>query len=279
MSIAIITDSACDLPADLVVANGIRIVPLSIRFGDEEFTDGVNLSGAEFWAKCKASSTLPETAAPSPGAFQAAFEEAKASGADAAVCINLSGDLSGTMGAAALGAEGVAPFDVRIVDSRAVSMAQGILVLLAAKAVAAGASVDEVVATVEDAIGRLEVCGIIETFEHLQKGGRVGGAKALLGSVLSIKPILKLENGVVAEAGRQRTRSKAIAHMIDQAKAAGQLEYVSVMHGACDDVDAVAAKVGELSSTNPLIVADIGPVVGTHGGPGIIAMAWLRAKS
>lgn len=279
MTIAIITDSAADLPGDLVAKHHITIVPLSIRFGDDEYTDGVNLSAAEFWARCKASPTLPETAAPSPGAFQAAFEAAREAGAEGAICINLSGDLSGTIQAARLGADGVAPFPVAIVDSRAVSMAQGILVLIAAKAAEAGAGLEQIVAEVEGSIERLEVCGVIDTMDHLQKSGRVGGAKALLGSVLAIKPILKLEHGVVAEAGRQRTRVKAVNHMLDMARSAGALEYLSVMHGACDDIDQVAAKAGEIASTNPLVVADIGPVVGTHGGPGIIALAWLRAKA
>lgn len=279
MTVAIITDSACDLPADLVAAHQVRIVPLSIRFGDEEFTDGLDLSASQFWAKCKASSTLPETAAPSPGAFQTAFESAREAGASAAVCINISGDLSGTIQAAKLGAEAAAPFPVSVVDSRAVSMAQGILVILAAKAAAAGAGADEVVALVEEAIGRLEVCGVIDTMEHLQKSGRVGGAKALLGSVLAIKPILKLEDGVVAEAGRQRTRAKAVAHMLGMAEAAGSLEYLALMHGACDDLEQIEGKASAIVSANPLIVADIGPVVGTHGGPGIIAMAWLKAKA
>jgi len=274
-SIAIVTDSAADLPASLIASHGITVVPLSIRFGAEEFTDGVDITPTEFWAKCKANAELPETAAPSPGAFQAAFEAARDAGAEGVACITLSSGLSGTYQSALMGAEGLAPFPVTVIDSRAVSMAEGILVILAAQAAAQGADLKSIAEIVTDAVSRVRVMGVIDTMEHLQKGGRVGSAKALMGSVLSIKPILQLKDGVVAEESRQRTRSKALSYLADKVRSEGPLEWVAVVHGAAPDIDDIVNRFRDLELANPLVVGDIGPVVGTHGGPGILGVCYL----
>jgi len=276
--IRVVTDSACDIPEEIARRLNIDIVSLSIRFGDEEFTDRVDLTPEAFWAKCKASKTLPETAAPSPGAFQAAYERAKADGYDGVIVITLSALLSATHQSATLGAEAVAgAIEVRVVDSKAVSMAQGLMVIDVAEVAATGVSLDLLVLHAESLVTKVGVVAMLDTLEHLIKGGRVGGARALLGQVLSIKPILELKDGVVAEAGRQRTRAKALVTIATVTKGHAPLRRLALVHGASSEVKALEALVADVVTDNPIIVTDMGPVVGTHGGPGIIGLCWIEA--
>jgi len=276
--VRVITDSACDIPDEITDRLGIVVVPLSIRFGDEEFVDRRDLSPQDFWAKCKESKTLPETAAPSPGAFQKAYEQAHADGYDGVLVIALSSKLSATHQSAVLGAEGVnGTIPVTVIDSLAVTMAQGLIAIDCAEMALTGASLEDLAAHATDLVSRAAVIGTLDTLEHLIKGGRVGGAKALLGSVLSIKPLLELRDGVVAEAGRQRTRSKALGTCVAAAKAAQPLRRVALVHGDATDVEQAVALLKDVVSEHELIVADMGSVVGTHGGPGIIGVCWLSA--
>jgi len=276
--IRVVTDSACDVPEEIARRLNIDIVSLSIRFGDEEFTDRVDLSPEAFWAKCKASKTLPETAAPSPGAFQAAYERAIADSCDGVIVLTLSALLSATNQSAVLGAEAVTDkLPVRVVDTKAVSMAQGLLVIDVAEMAATGADLEQLVAHAESLVAKVGVVAMLDTLEHLIKGGRVGGARALLGQVLSIKPLLELKDGVVAEAGRQRTRSKALVAIAEVAKSHAPLKRLALVHGASSEVANLESLVEDVSTQNPIIVTDMGPVVGTHGGPGIIGLCWIEA--
>ena len=180
--VRVVTDSAGDLTPSLAEERGVTIVPLSIRFGSEEFVDGATLTADEFWSRCKSSDVLPETSAPSPGAFQEAFLGAAGDGYDGVVCINLSGALSATYQAARTAAEAVSDqVPVRVIDSRSVTMGQGLMVLAAAESAAGGASLDEVEAVVKGQIERTQVFGAIDTLEHLEKGLKwklSGGAAA-----------------------------------------------------------------------------------------------------
>jgi len=274
--IRVVTDSACDVPEEIARRLNIDIVSLSIRFGDEEFTDRVDLSPEAFWAKCKASKTLPETAAPSPGAFQAAYERAIADSCDGVIVLTLSALLSATNQSAVLGAEAVTDkLPVRVVDTKAVSMAQGLLDV--AEMAATGADLEQLVAHAESLVAKVGVVAMLDTLEHLIKGGRVGGARALLGQVLSIKPLLELKDGVVAEAGRQRTRSKALVAIAEVARSHAPLKRLALVHGASSEVANLESLVEDVSTQNPIIVTDMGPVVGTHGGPGIIGLCWIEA--
>jgi DegV family protein with EDD domain len=276
--IRVVTDSACDIPEEIARRLNIDIVSLSIRFGDEEFTDRVDLTPEAFWAKCKASKTLPETAAPSPGAFQAAYERAKTDGCDGVIVITLSALLSATHQSATLGAEAVAgEINVRIVDSKAVSMAQGLMVIDVAEVAATGISLDLLALHAESLVNKVGVVAMLDTLEHLIKGGRVGGARALLGQVLSIKPLLELKDGVVAEAGRQRTRAKALVAIAAVTKTHAPLRRLALVHGASNEVPALEKLVADIATDHPIIVTDMGPVVGAHGGPGIIGLCWIEA--
>ena len=276
--VKIITDSACDVPDDLVEELDITVVPLSIRFGAEEYVDRVDLTPAEFWAKCASSTTLPETAAPSPGAFQESFDAARQAGYDAVVCLTLSSELSATYQAARAAAEAIAPFPVQVIDSRAVTLAQGLLVIDAAVRAGQGDDLESITAATESNIERTHVAGALATLEHLKKGGRVGGAQALLGSVLSIKPLLELRDGKVAEAGRQRTRAKALKHLAELARANAPFARLGLVHGSADDVEALIDLVQGIETDTPMVLSEMGSVVGTHGGPGIIGLCWITRE-
>jgi len=271
--IKVVTDSACDLPQALVDELAIAIVPLTIRFGSEEFVDRRDLTPDEFWSRCAASPVLPETAAPSPGAFQAAFQQAGADGYAGVVCVSLSSALSATHQAAVKGAEEL-DIPVRVIDSTSITLGQGIMVLAGARAAAAGKSLDDVAGTVEDLVPRTRVFGALDTLEYLKKGGRIGSARALLGSVLSVKPILRIQDGVVAEESKQRTRGRALAYLVDNVKAAGPIENLGVLNGAAPDVEAFLDMLGALYPREEIVVGDIGPVIGSHCGPGTIGVTY-----
>ncbi len=257
-------------------ALGIRIGPLSVRFGDTEYIDRTTITATEFWSKCAASATLPETAAPSQGNFEETYRSLAAEGATAIVVVALSSDLSATMQSAVLAARAVAPgIDVRIVDSRNASMGLGLTVLACAELASTGASADEVVARAQSVIPRTRVFAALDTLDNLKKGGRIGGAKAMLATVMSIKPLISITNGLVEEAGKQRTRSKALAHLVDILRNQEvPIERLAVLNAQCADIDSFIAMVKEVY-TGEIIVGDIGAVIGTHAGQGTIGIVFL----
>ena len=273
----IVTDSSCDLTELETTTNSIGVVPLSIRFGDEEFIDREELSADAFYAKMASTGLLPETAAPSPGRFEQAFRGAAAVGASAVVCINLSGELSATAQSARNAATAVAgDIDVRVIDSRSLTGGLGTMVLEAAAAARNGADVDAVVALVESMIPRTEIYGGLDTLENLKKGGRIGSAKALLGSMLSVKPIIHIADGAVEEAGKQRTRKRELEWMRDQLFAEGPVEKLSILNGQAPDIDIFLDMISERYPREQIRLGTIGAVIGTHGGPGVIGMCYLR---
>ena len=277
--VAIVTDSACDLTADEVAQYGVRVVPLSIRFGDEEYVDGVDLTVEEFYEKLVTTDDLPETAAPSPGAFEAAFRAAADDGADSVVCINLSAAISATMQSAQNGARALeGEVDVRVVDSRSLTAGLGSLVIAAGEAALSGADADEIVALVEDLSDRTRVWGALDTLDNLKKGGRIGKAQALAGSVLSIKPVLDLSTGEVEEAAKARTRKKSLLWLRDKVRdhvdEYGSVENLAVMHAAADDGDVLVELLQEYAGEDDIRFGPIGPVVGTHGGKGTIGVCF-----
>jgi DegV family protein with EDD domain len=277
MSIRIVTDSACDLPQPLVDELDIVVVPLTIRFGDEEFVDREDLTPGEFWARCAASPVLPETAAPSPGQFEAAYRRQADAGATGIVVIALSGALSATIQSAELAARS-SPVPVRIVDSRSVTMGEGMMAAACARAARDGASIDDIEALGNDLAARTRVFGALDTLDNLKKGGRIGGAKALLASALAIKPLIEVRNGRVEEMGRQRTRGKALAALVDRVREAGPIENLAVMHADCSDIDAFVAQLTGLYD-GEIIVGDIGAVIGTHAGRGTIGLGFHVPRS
>ncbi|MGH8874267.1 MAG: DegV family protein [Acidimicrobiia bacterium] len=275
--IHIVTDSSCDLPADLVEQHRITVVPLTIRFGDEELLDGRDLDASAFWARLRSSGPLPETSAPTAGRFEDAFTALGDQRAKGAVAVCMSAELSATYQAAVIAAERLADrFPVRVVDSRGVSMAMGLQVLEAAEQAAQGVDLDQVASTAQVAAARTNLYAALHTLEYLKRGGRIGGAQALLGGILKVKPLITFRDGVVAAAGRVRTRAKAIGALVDRARELQpRLRWLAVVHGQATDLDLLLDPVSELVPAERLVVAELGPVVGTHTGPGALGIAYL----
>lgn len=278
-AVRIVTDSSCDLPADIADELGIIIVPLSIRFGDEELIDRDELTVAEFWTRCVNSSTLPETAAPAPGQFETAYRSLAAEGATGVVVVSLSGALSATMQSAELAARSIAAdasleLDVRVVDSRTVTLGLGTIALTCARAARDGASVEDVETMARELAEKTRVFGALDTLDNLKKGGRIGNAKAMLATALSIKPIIEVADGVVEQAGKQRTRSKALAWLVEKVKSYdNKIDNLAVLHADCSDVDMFVDMLRPHYSGD-IVVGEIGPVIGTHGGRGTIGVAF-----
>jgi DegV family protein with EDD domain len=276
MAVRIVTDSSCDLPQSRADALGIEIVPLTIRFGDEEYVDRVELSNEEFWRKVATSPVLPETAAPSPGAFEQRFRDLAAGGADGVVCINLSSRLSGTMQSAQVAAkalEGEVP--VAVIDSLTVSMGLGNQCIAARDLAEQGASVDEIAERARVLAEHTHLFGALDTLEHLKRGGRIGAAQATLGGMLSIKPVIEVRDGVVAEAGKVRTRSKSLANLAGKLSAAVDPQKVFVFHAQAPDIEQFLTLVSESVPRDQIEVGEIGPVIGAHAGPRTIGIGWI----
>ncbi len=271
----IVTDSACDLTDQLVKEHNVTVVPLTIRFGSEELEDRTQLTSAEFWERCRGKGALPETAAPAPGAFLAAYERAAEAGADAVLCLTISSKLSATYASARTAAESCASVPVRVIDTCSVTMGQGLLVIAAAEEAAAGASLDALISATEDRISRSRLYGVIGGLEHLQRGGRIGGARALVGSLLNIKPVIQVKDGEVAEESKQRTRARALAYLTDRVSEDTPLERIAVAEGACDDFPDVLSRLESIPVEHPLLTAELGPVVGTHAGPQTVGVAYI----
>ncbi len=277
MTVRIVADTACDLPDDVANDLGIVFVPLHVRFGGTELLDREQLSAKEFWARCAASPELPETAAPSPGAFSAAFESLASAGADGVVCVTLSSKLSATGQAAAQAARSIGnDFPVEVVDSFSVTMGEGFVALAAAEAAAAGARMAEVVKAANSTRSRVSVFGAIDTLENLRKGGRIGGAAALLGALLAIKPVIEVRDGVVEQESKQRTRAKSLRYLAEKVRAAGPLERLALMNADAADFAGFVELLADVPSAQRRIVGDIGPVIATHAGRGAIGVAWAR---
>ena len=279
MTVKIVTDSSCDLPDALVSELGIDVVPLKIRFGTEELVDRVDLSPSEFWARCSTSAELPSTAAPAPGAFEEVFRKAAAAGHEGVVCVNLSSKLSATGEASQAAARAVADtIPVKVVDSLSTTLGLGMIAVESARRAAAGAGLDDIVALAEDMARRTKVFGSLDTLEYLKKGGRIGAAQALLGSILSIKPCIEVVDGKVEPGPKQRTRSRSLQWLADQVGAHKGVENLAVLHGDAPDVDTL---VGLLSTHFPreqIVIGQLGAVVGAHTGPRTIGVAFQTAS-
>jgi DegV family protein with EDD domain len=271
----IVTDSACDLPPALEAEYNIAIVPLTIRFGDQEFVDRRDLSPQEFWTRSASSPVLPETAAPSPGAFETAFRQAAAAGAEGVVCINLSSLLSATFAAAELAAKAVADtIPVRVIDSKTLTMGLGNLCLSAARMAAEAKGIEDVAGAAEDLIPRTRTYAALDTLENLKKGGRIGGAAAMFGSMLSIKPIIDVTGGKVEQESRQRTRSKSLRYLADKVREHPKVENLAVMHGDAPDVEEMLDLLAPVYPRDEIVVGQLGAVIGAHGGPRIMGITF-----
>ena len=272
----IVTDSSSDLTPEDTDGLDVTVVPLTVRFGPEEFADRTELSVDDFYKRMAAAEELPQTACPSPGAFGQAFDQAQESGAEAVVCLSLSGALSNTLQSAqtAAAAHG-GGMPIHVVDSRSVSSGLGTMVLDAAAS--AGAGLDAVLRRVTGLVERTHVLATLNTLENLRKGGRIGGARAMLGSILAIKPVIDITGGVVEEAGKARTRKRALQFLYERMVAAGTIGQVAVMHGGAPDLEEFLDLIAARFPRTSLRVGELGAVIGAHGGAEIIGVSWVGA--
>jgi DegV family protein with EDD domain len=272
--VAIVTDSASDLAQDRAAALGIRIVPLAVSFGAESFKAGVDLSSADFWARMTApDAPFPKTAASSPGDFQAVYQACFDAGADAIVSIHVAGTLSGTIKSAEVARSMLPERDIVIVDSTSASMGEGLLAELGVDLAASGVSAAEIARILTERAADLNVYVALDTLEYLKRGGRISGASAAIGTLLSFKPIITIKDGKVEAAERVRTRAKARERVIEllTARPVERLAILSTPPSEPDGFreEVIAAMTG---GVDPARVTSqvVGPSVGPHLGPGCL---------
>lgn len=277
--VAIVADSASDLAPDLAKEHGITVVPLLVSFGDKEYRAGVDLSYADFWRELTApGAPFPKTAAAAPGTFKEVFETLFAEGVDEIIYVGVGSKLSATLGSAKVAREMLPGRKVHIVDSNSASMGTGLLALYAAEKAASGMSAEQVVASVNDRLDKVRLYVVLETLEYLKRGGRISPARAAIGSVLSVKPIITLENGIVETADRPRTRGRARERLIELLVAT-KPERVAILHGQATDVEAFAAELAAATRVprEKMTLNLIGPSVGPHLGPGAYGAVTMSA--
>jgi DegV family protein with EDD domain len=277
--VGIVTDTTAVLPPEYCTAHGIRVVPQVIIFGEESFLEGVELSSAEFMRRLRASPQLPKTAAPPPGLFVEAYR-ALLSEADTVLSIHPSTDVSGTVRSALTAREESFPgADIRILDTRTVGGCLGAMVRAAASWAESGLEAAEIVGRLQAMIPRSRTFFLIRTLEYLQKGGRIGGAAALLGSVLQVKPILELRNGRVEVLEKVRVHSRARERLVELVAAQCPRTpegYLCVMHAdAQPEAEALAADLGAAVGVDEVPIYEVGAAIATHGGPGILGVGFF----
>lgn len=279
--IHIITDSTAGLPADLAQRYDIPVIPQVIVFGDESYLEGIEIDQAAFLQRLRAAKTLPTTAAPPPGLFEDIFRTRAAPG-DTFLCIHPSAEISGTVRSALIAAADFPDLDIRVIDTRTIAGPLATLALLAAQWAQEGVDADAIVGRVQAMIPRAQLYFLVDTLEYLQKGGRIGGAAALIGSVLQVKPILELRAGQVEPLERERTRRKALERLQELTRAQaprGPESHLSVLHaGAADAARTLAANLGRDLAIPEVMIMELTPAIVTHAGPGVLGVGFFAAS-
>ncbi len=279
MAVKVVTDSSADLPAPLAKELGITVVPLYLRFGEEVYRDRVDISEDEFYQRLQHDPIHPSTTQPTPQDFIDVYQKLS-KGADGIVSIHLSSKLSGTCNSALQGKELIEKgCPVEVVDSQTLTMGLGLVSIAAAAAAKAGKSMQEVVAEATQAIPNIHLLGLLDTLKYVLLGGRIGKAKALLGSILNVKPLLSLQNGETVPAGQARTRSKGMDRLFEFAKNAVDIEDLAVVYNTTpDEAQSLAERIGSVFAREKIRIARVGPMLGVHMGPGALVVV-LREKA
>jgi DegV family protein with EDD domain len=275
--IAVVTDSSAFLPQEILEELNISVIPLWLIWDGQNYRDGVDIEPADFYQRLKTSKTLPTSSQPSAQEFGLFFEQVAAN-ADAIVSVLVSSRISGTIASAQAAAAEHLELDIHIVDTLNCAMGLGYCVLAAARAAAAGKTIDEVVAAAEQMRDRVYMLFVVDTLDYLFKGGRISGGKHLMGNLLSIKPILHFDEGQIKPLTQARTKRKATAQLMDivenRLKGKKMIEGAVMDVNAPDEGDALAVMVKERFSPSGLLRTTVSSVVGTHTGPGTIGIAY-----
>ena len=274
MPVKVVTDSVADLPLQVVEELGITVIPLNVRFGEKVYRDGIDLTTEQFYQELTSSKTMPVTSVPSPVAFSTAYDKL-AEETDEILAVILSSKLSGTYDVARQSI-GLMKRECRVevIDSEWAVMAQGFLVIAAAKAAQAGANLNEIMTIVRRNIPRVDIRAAFDTLEYLRRGGRIGAAQALLGAALKINPVITMKDGLVEPAGRTRSRAKAVEHLYQFVAGFRNIEELAVEEAACsEDADSLVDRLGDLFPKDRIYRTRTTPVIGTHTGPGLLLVA------
>jgi fatty acid kinase fatty acid binding subunit len=275
--IKIVTDSASGITPEAGRKHGIAIVPLYVHFGTETFRDGVDIRPADFFSRLKSSPQLPTTSQPSAGDFLEVYKSLTADGSEV-VSVHLSNKLSGTVVSACTARDMLPNARIHVIDTQFIAAAQELMVMEAVRMAAAGQSAEAILARINKLSSGFHFYLTLETLEYLEKGGRIGKAAALLGTALQMKPIVEVRDGAVEAAGRVRSKSKAVAQMLElvkQGTSGRSRVYLGVMHAAALE-EARAVETDLVSKLKPveMTMAEIGPVVAVHTGPGTVGVAF-----
>lgn len=276
MAVHVVTDSTADIPPAIAEELGITVVPLTISFAGESYRDGVDLTADAFYERLQHVKELPTTSQPPPALFQYDYQHLASRGE--VVSVHLSRKFSGTIDSARAAAREVGAERISIVDSGSASMGLGFCAMAAARAAQDGASREACVAAAESVAGRLRIAVAFETLEYLRRGGRIGRATAFLGGLLRLKPILTVKDGQAFPVTRVRSRQKAMDELFALVDGAGEIEEACILHTTTpEDAEALAARVRARRPGMPLVLGRFGPVLGVHGGPGMVGMAVVDA--
>ena len=280
MTIKIVTDSSADLPVQIFQELGITVVPLYVRFGENVYRDRVDITESEFYQRLQHDPIHPNTTQPTPQDFAEVYQKVsdKAGGI---VSIHISGKLSGTCNSALQGKELAAvKCPIEVIDSKSLTMALGLTVIAAAKLANQGKTLEQVVAEVKQAIPTTHLLGLLDTLKYVSLGGRIGKAKALLGSILNVKPLLTLQDGETAPAGQVRSRSKGIDRLFDFVKGFTNIQDLAVVYNTTpDEAQALVERIGAVFDKKLIHPATVGPVLGVHMGPGALIVAIRVSQS
>jgi DegV family protein with EDD domain len=279
MPVKIITDSVADIPPDIVKDLDITVIPVLLRFGEETYRDGIDITTDQFYERLATSKVMPTTSVPSLDLFARTYARLSEVTHEILV-IMLTSKLSGIYNAARQSAE-LMEGDCRIevLDSGCAVMAQGFVVIKAARAAKEGATLDEILEIVRNNLPRVDMHAAFDTLEYLKKGGRIGRAQAFMGSVLRVNPIITLKDGVVEPAGRARSRSKAIDHLYKFAASYSHIEELAVEGAACpEDVEQLVERLGAIFPKERILRSRTTPVIGAHTGPGLLLVAVMGDK-
>ncbi|HVS06072.1 MAG TPA: DegV family protein [Candidatus Dormibacteraeota bacterium] len=275
--VRIVTDSTADLTKEQQQAAGITVVPLNVHFGDQVFRDHVDLTADEFFRRLKASAQLPRTSQPSVGVFEEAYRTLRENG-DEIVSVHLSSKVSGTYNSAQMAAKGVDEPAIEVVDSLSTSMALGFMALEGARLARAGRDRATITECLRALVPKARVICVVDTLTYLERGGRIGKARALLGSLLNVKPILQLKDGEVVPIGRARGRPQALNKLVELLERDGHVSQLAIMHGAAQaDAEQLRERVAASYPGLDILLTEIGAVLGTHTGPGVIGFTYLLA--
>ncbi|MDP3062045.1 MAG: DegV family protein [Chloroflexota bacterium] len=279
MAVRVVTDSTADLPPEMAKQWGITVVPLNVHFGDQMFKDGVTITVEEFFRKLATGPLFPSTSQPSVGEFLEVYKRLTASG-DHLVSIHISDKMSGTLNSARQAKEAMGPSaHVEIIDSMSASIGVGFVALEAAKVAHAGGSPQQVADRARDLVPRLRIFFVVDTLEYLAKGGRISKAKAFLGNLLNVKPILVVKDGEVGPLEQVRTRERALDRLAQLIEQSAPLEALAVVHATTPaDAISLADRLKRLAPRGEVVMAHMGAVIGTHTGPGTVGALAVVAR-